>query len=421
MRDYHDVTYDMFMSSLTDEAAESTRFGEWVQAVESDGAFAFEARHQGSQRPEVDLVRTDGQPLHVLNLSSYNYLGLGYHPEVIEQAKAALDRYGLGAGSSPVHSGTFEVHRELEDALVGFYGLPGRAASVFSSGYGVNVGAISALMRRHHHIVMDRSAHMSILEGAQLSRANLHYFEHNDADDLARVLAELPERRTLVCTEGLFSADGDFGALAEVVAVAKAHDAWVLVDEAHSIGVAGPTGRGVAEAAGVLDQVDLLVVTFSKAFGGVGGAVICARDMARYINWYARCRMFSCALDPAVAAGVTTAIHLAASAEGQARRARVVRGAARLRDRLAGRVDLGLSDSWIVTVVYGEETLTIPLLDHLQKAGLDASVLQFPAVPMGESRIRLFVTSEHSDAQLDRAADVVLRAAERFGFAIPGG
>lgn len=417
-RSYHDVTYDMFLSSLTDEAAESTRFFEWVREVEADGAFAFEARHQGSQTPEVDLVRTDGQAMRTLNLASYNYLGLGYHPEVIEAAKRALDRHGLGAGSSPVHSGTFEVHRDLEQALLDFYALPDRAVSVFSSGYAVNVGSISALMKRPHHIVMDRSVHMSILEGAQLARSNLHYFEHNDAADLERVLAGLSDRRTLVCTEGLYSADGDFGALRDIAAVAKAHDAWILVDEAHSVGVAGATGRGVAEAAGVLADIDLLVVTFSKAFGGVGGAVITRPELARYISWYAKCRMFSCALDPAVTAGVAEAVRLAKGPEGQARRHRLLRGAARLREQLAGRVDLGRSESWIVTVVFGEETLTIPLLDYLQKRGLDVSLLQFPAVPMGEARIRMFVTSEHDDAQLDHAAALIVDAAETFGFGL---
>lgn len=415
---YHDVTYDMFLSSLTGETAASTRFLEWVREVEADGAFPFEARHQGSQTPEVELVRTDGQAMQVLNLSSYNYLGLGYHPQVIDAAKRALDRHGLGAGSSPVHSGTFEIHHQLEHALLDFYGLPERAVSLFSSGYGVNVGTISALMKRHHHIVMDRSVHMSILEGAQLARSNLHYFEHNDPEDLERVLAGLTKRQTLVCVEGLYSADGDFGALRDIVAVARAHDAWTLVDEAHSVGVAGPTGRGVAEAAGVLADVDLLVVTFSKAFGGVGGAVITRPELARYISWYAKCRMFSCALDPAVTAGVTQAVRLAGTEDGQARRRRLVRAAARLRERLSERVDLGRSESWIVTVVYGEEILTIRLLDFLQRRGLDVSVLQFPAVPLGEARIRLFVTSEHDDAQLDRAAALIIEAAERFGFAM---
>lgn len=187
------------------------------------------------------------------------------------------------------------------------------------------------------------------------------------------------------------------------------------------MGVAGPTGRGVAEAAGVLADIDLLVVTFSKAFGGVGGAVIARSELARYISWYAKCRMVSCALDPAVTAGVARAVRIAMSGEGQARRERLVRAAARLREQLGPRVDLGLSESWIVTVVYGEEMLTIRLLDFLQRKGLDVSVMQFPAVPMGEARIRLFVTSEHDDEQIDRAAALVIEAAESFGFATPSG
>jgi glycine C-acetyltransferase len=418
MRETHDVTYDMFMSSLTDEAAESTRFQQWVDQVESDHEFPFEARHQGSQRPKVSLIRTDGTPLEVLNFSAYNYLGLGYHPQVIAAAKQALDTYGLGAGSSPVHSGTFQVHADLEQALLDFYDLPERGVSLFSSGYGVNVGTISAMMRRHHHVVMDRAAHMSILEGAQLSRAKLHYFEHNDPEDLERVLSGLNDRRTLVCTEGVFSADGDYGALKDIVRISKKHGAWVLVDEAHSVGLIGEGGRGVAQAAGVLEEVDLMVVTFSKAFGGVGGAVIAPQAMARYINWYARCRMFSCALDPAVSAGVAQAIRIVGSEEGALRRTRLQAGAARLRAALQGKVDLGLSESWIVTVIYGEESLTLPLLDWLQREGLDVSVLQFPAVPMGEARIRVFVSSEHQEAQLDRCAELLLQAAERFSFGV---
>lgn len=420
-RDHLDVTYDMFMSSLTDEAAESPRFGAWVRAVEADRLFAFEARHTGAQRPEVSLERVDGEALQVLNLSAYNYLGLAYHPDVIEAAVAALRTHGLGAGSSPVHAGTLSVHAELERALVDFVGLPDRAATLFSSGYAVNVGTVSALMRRHHHVVMDRAAHMSILEGAQLSRSNLHYFEHNDPDDLRRVLAGLTDRRTLVCTEGVFSADGDRGRLREVVRAAKEAGAWVLVDEAHSFGVDGPNGRGVAEAQGVLEDVDLLVLTFSKALGGVGGALIATPDLARYVAWYARCRMFSCAIDPAVSAGVAQAVRILASPEGAERRARLQERAAHLRDRLRPHVDLGLSDSWIVTVTYGEETRTLPLLDRLQRHGLDASVLQFPAVPAGEARIRLFVTSEHTTEQLDRAADIVIEAAHALGFATDQG
>lgn len=415
--EYLDKTYDMFLGSIDGEQAETIRFSEWMDEVVADDAYAFEASRGGYQGTELDVRRANGRALHVINMASYNYLGMGYHPEVITAAKDALDRYGLGAASSPVQSGTFEVHRELERSLVRFYGVPGREASLFSSGYAVNTGTISALMKKHDHIVMDRAVHMSMLEGGQLSRASVSYFEHNDADDLAAVLKRIPSSaRVLVCAEGVYSADGDFGALREIVTTAKKHNAKVLVDEAHSFLVAGPTGRGVVEAAGVLEDVDLFVITFSKALGGVGGALIAPQAVTRYVNWYARCRMFSCAIDPAVTAGVLKALEIASGPEGQTRRARIQTNAEYLRSRLAGVVDLGRSESWIVTVLYGDEEKTIPLMDLLQREGLDAGLMQFPAVPINEARIRLFVTSEHTKEQLDRAAAVLTDVAGRLGF-----
>jgi len=415
--EYLDYSYDMFLSSIDGEQSEAVRFSEWIDMVEKDGRYPFEAARQQAQYPEVRARRTDGTEVEVLNFSSYNYLGYGYHPQVIEAAKAALDRYGLGACSSPVQAGTLELHRQLEANLVDFVGLPGRGVSLFSSGYGVNTGTISAVMKRRHHLVVDKSVHMSILEGAQLSRAKIHYFEHNDADHLRSILEELApsKRRTLVCTEGVFSADGDFGNLEQIVPVAKEFGAQVLVDEAHSFGVAGPNGRGVAEAQGVLDDVDYLVVTFSKALGGVGGALIARNEVTRYVNWYARCRMFSCALDPAVTAGVAKAVELLGSDDGALRRERVRANAKALREALH-RLDIGPSKSWIVPVIYGAEDRTILLADWLLRHGQEGSVMEFPAVPVGEARIRLFVTSEHTPEQIQRCAKVIEQAGEHFGF-----
>ncbi len=415
--EYLDYSYDMFLSSIDGEQSEAVRFSEWIDKVEDDGRYPFEAARLGAQHPNVVARRTDGSEVEVLNFSSYNYLGYGYEPSVIEAAKAALDRYGLGACSSPVQAGTLNVHKELEQRLIDFVGLPGRGVSLFSSGYGVNTGTISAVMKRRHHLVLDKSVHMSILEGAQLSRAKVHYFEHNDPDSLRAVLEELApsKRRTLVCTEGVFSADGDFGALGEIVPLAKEYGAQVLVDEAHSFGVAGPHGRGVAEQHGVLDQVDYLVVTFSKALGGVGGALITTHELARYVNWYARCRMFSCALDPAVTAGVARAVELLGSTDGDQRRVRLVDNARALREALAG-LDIGPSKSWIVPVIYGAEDRTILLADYLLRQGQEGSVMEFPAVPIGEARVRLFVTSEHTPEQIQRCAAGMRDAGAHFGF-----
>jgi 7-keto-8-aminopelargonate synthetase-like enzyme len=418
--DYYEFTYDMFIDSIEGEESETARFSGWIDAAERDGVYAFEAPRLEAQKTEVRARRTDGTALRLLNFSSYNYLGYGVHPEVIEAAKRALDQYGLGACSSPVQAGTLELHKTLEQRLVDFMDLPDRGVSLFSSGYAVNTGTISALMKRRDHIVIDTNAHMSIVEGAQLARSKVHFFEHNDVDHLQSILKEVaPDgSRVMVCTEGVFSADGDFGLLDRIVPLAKSYGAQVLVDEAHSFLLCGRRGRGVAEQLGVLDQIDYFVVTFSKALGGIGGALIAQRQIARYVNWYARCRMFSCALDPAVTAGVTRALELGSGSDGDARRARLQENATMLRALLQGQVNLGRSSSWIVPVIFGPERRSIPLADWLQRHGLEGSVMSFPAVPMNEARIRLFVTSEHSEQQIRRCADLVACAASEFGFSI---
>jgi glycine C-acetyltransferase len=415
---YTAMTFDMAMHSTSAEHAESRHFYRWLKEISADQRYSFEVPRQGAQRTEVEVRRETGESLRLLNFGSYNYFGYGYHPQVIEAAKAALDRYGLGAASSPILSGTLELHKQLETALLDFFGLEGRGVSLFSSGYGVNAGVIPAYVKQGHHIVLDRSIHVSIQEGAQLSNARIWYFRHNDVNNLEKILKQLSDQNTrvLVCTEGVYSADGDYGRLAEIVEVAKRYRASILVDEAHSMLVAGPNGRGVAAEQGVLREIDLLVVTFSKAFGGIGGALIAKDEVARYVNWYARCRMFSCALDPAVTGGVLKSLELAQTADGQTRRERIRRNAALLRERLRDRVEIGRSESWIVPVMYGAGELTFHLNDYLQRRGLDVSIMQFPAVPKNESRVRMFVSSEHTEEQIERAAAIICEAAAHFGF-----
>jgi 7-keto-8-aminopelargonate synthetase-like enzyme len=415
---YRDFTFDMFVTSVEGEESEIIRFSNVVKAAIDDGVYAYEVPRLEAQRTEVRAERPDGLKLDLLNFASYNYLGYSQHPDVIAAAKAALDRYGLGACSSPVQAGTLGVHTILEKRLGDFVGKPDTGASLFSSGYAVNTGTISALVKRGHYIVADQASHISIVEGAQLSRARLRLFEHNNPDSLRAVLSEVkPDaERILVCTEGVFSAEGDFGALDRIVPIAKEFGAQVLVDEAHSFLLCGRKGLGAAEMMGVLDQVDYMVVTFSKALGAVGGALIANSAVARYVNWYARCRMFSAAIDPAVTAGVTRGLELGASAEGESARSRLHSNAALLRSLLDGKVRLGHSQSWIVPVIFGDESLIVPLSDWLQRHGLDGSVMSFPAVPIDEARVRLFVTSEHTEEQLRRCAEIMTRAAMEFGF-----
>lgn len=416
--DYKSYSYDMFMQSLGRQPVEIDRFAQWVGSASRDGVYAFESARTTAQKTEVDLVRETGEHLHLLNFSSYNYLGLSYHPDVIRAAQDAIAEFGIGAASSPVISGTYSVHKQLEQRLIQFFDIPDRRVSLFSSGYGVNLGVIQAFVKPGGHVVLDQSAHMSLQEGAKLSGAEISYFRHNDMQHLEEILSGIsdPYQRVLVCAEGAYSGEGDFGNIREIVRLAKKFGSFTLVDEAHSVLIAGDNGRGVCEEQGVLEDVDLYVMTFSKAFGGVGGALLASSQICQYVNWYAKCRMFSCALDPGVTAGMTKVLELAGGPEGRARRKRLIDNADYMRSKLHGHVDLGRSQSWIVTVIYGTDKLGLNLNDYLQRNGLDTSLMQFPAVPKNEARIRMFVTSEHSRQQLDRAVEIVLQAKQQFNF-----
>lgn len=417
---FKDYTYDMFMMNMSAEPEEMYLFSSWLDKLNKEDLNSFEAVRDSAQKTAVDLTRANGSELHLLNFSSYNYLGLSYHPEVIKAAQDAVAKYGIGAASSPVISGTYGIHKELENRIIKFFDLPGRAVSLFSSGYAVNLGVLQAFAKSGTQLILDRSAHMSILEGAKLSNADISYFNHNDMSHLETLLQQKCDgfNRVLICVEGVYSGDGDFGNIREVVRLAKQYDAYTLVDEAHSVLVAGENGRGVCEAQGVLDEVDLYVMTFSKGFGGVGGAVLAKKEICRYINWYAKCRMFSCALDPAVTGGMCKALELAGGAEGNLRRKRLHENADYFRSLLQGKVNLGITESWVITVLFGNDKRTLDVNNALQKKGIDTSIMQFPAVPKNEARIRMFVTSEHTKEQIEAAAKIILETAEEFQFLI---
>ncbi|MEE9162005.1 MAG: aminotransferase class I/II-fold pyridoxal phosphate-dependent enzyme, partial [Candidatus Neomarinimicrobiota bacterium] len=254
---YTDFTFDMFLSSAGKDHAEITRFNQWREKVMDADMYTFQVPHLGAQRPEVSVQRVSGERLDLISFASYNYLGYSYHPEVLAAARQALETYGLGATGSPVLNGTFRIHEELEARLIEFFGLPGYGVSLFSSGYGANLGVVSAIAHKGDYVVLDRLSHASLVDGAILSQATVKLFRHNDMAHLERVLNRLDHRnaRILVCTEGVYSADGDTGHVADIVHVAKRFGATVLVDEAHSLLVAGPSGKGVAEEQGVLEEV----------------------------------------------------------------------------------------------------------------------------------------------------------------------
>tara|TARA_B100000586_G_C19988131_1_gene375071 strand:- start:158 stop:808 length:651 start_codon:yes stop_codon:yes gene_type:complete len=209
--------------------------------------------------------------------------------------------------------------------------------------------------------------------------------------------------------------DGDKGRIADVVALAKSYGAKVLVDEAHSIFVGGLKGKGISAEQGVMDQVDFFVFTFSKAIGGMGGAVIATQELCYYLNWYSKCRMFSCALPPGLTAGMIKVIEIASSDEGERRRRRLLSSTDYFINKLRDiNVDIGKTCTWIVPYVFGDESKSLPICRYFIEEGILSSVIQFPAVSKGQARTRFFITSEHQQCDLDMAADKIMIAQKKF-------
>jgi len=240
-------------------------------------------------------------------LGTYNYMGMTFDPDVIDAGKRALDEFGSGTTGSRVLNGTYGPHKDCEEALKEFYGMD--HAMVFSTGYQANLGIISTIAGKDDYVILDADSHASIYDGCALGNANIVRFRHNDVDDLDRRLGRIPaEAGKLVVLEGVYSMMGDIAPLTEMIAVAKKHNAMILVDEAHSMGFFGPNGRGVAEAQGCLDDVDFVIGTFSKSVGTVGG--FCTSNHPKFEIMRLVCRpyVFTASLPPSVVATAATSI-----------------------------------------------------------------------------------------------------------------
>ena len=399
--------YSNFFYSASDDLF--TIFGAyddwWNGYAREHGYYQFYQAMSTAPGPRIELEEgLHHQKRALLNLASYNYLGLSYHPEVKAAAKAAVDKYGLGSAGSPTLSGSMDIHVELERALARHLGK--EAAMVFPTGYSTNVGLISGLVRPGDWIIMDQNVHASIVDGAILSKANTRFFRHNRPDELDRKLKDTKGKR-LVIVEGVYSMDGDVARLPEIIEVAKRHGARVMIDEAHSGFVYGPNGRGVAEHFGVEKDIDIHVGTFSKALGGMGGYVAGSQSLYNYLMGFARSRVFSCALSPVVTAGVLQALHVA-EREPQLR-ALLWKNVAHLRRRFSeAGVDVGESTSQVIPVMIRKDPRIFAICEKLLNAGIYLQPIIYPAVAKHRSRFRISVSAEHTPQLLDGAADTII-------------
>jgi glycine C-acetyltransferase/8-amino-7-oxononanoate synthase len=356
----------------------------------------------GPQGPRVLL---DGKP--VLLLCSNNYLGLADHPRVREAAAEAAMRWGVGAGASRLVSGNMTVHRRLESELADFEGS--QACVLFGSGYLANAGIIGLLAREGDVVLSDALNHASIVDGCRLARARTFVYEHCDMEHLEHGLREAAGRASLIVSDGVFSMDGDVAPLPEIVELARRYDARVMVDEAHGTGALGPGGRGAAAAAGLEDEVDVLVGTLGKALGSYGAYVCCDATMAEYLVNSARTLIFSTGLPPPAVAAALAALDLLRSQPQRVdklqRNGRVLREALR-----AEGLDTGDSETQIVPLVMGDAAAAVAACEGALKQGVFAQAIRPPTVPEGTSRLRLAVMASHTAAELRQAAKALAAA-----------
>lgn len=378
----------------------------WQQRIEQAlserrQADAFRSRQPVTQGAGRWLTR-EGQ--RWLNFSSNDYLGLSQHPQIVAGWQQGAERYGVGSGGSAHVSGYSDAHRELEEALADWLGYP--RALLFISGFAANQALIAALLGKDDRAVADRLSHASLLEAASLSPAQLRRFQHNDVQQLQALLEKPLAGQQLAITEGVFSMDGDSAPLGPIHQVTAEAGGWLLVDDAHGIGVLGDEGRGSCYAQNV--HPELLVVTFGKAFGVSGAAVLCSEALADYLLQFARHLIYSTAMPPAQAVALSAALRTIRGDEGQRRREALACRIAQFRDGMRDYPgQLTESTSAIQPLIVGDNARALRLAARLREQGCWATAIRPPTVPVGSARLRLTLSAAHESADIDRLLEVL--------------
>lgn len=389
-------------TDIFDKCSRFTRARELMSA----GLYPYFRVIESAQDPEVII---NGR--RMIMVGSNNYLGLTNHPKVKEAAIEAIRKYGTGCAGSRFLNGTLSIHVELEEKLARF--IRKDAALVFSTGFQVNLGVISALVGKNDIAVIDKMDHASIIDGCRLSYGEAKKFRHNDIADLDRLLNQNTDKGKLIVVDGVFSMEGDIVNLPGIIEIAKAHDVRIMVDDAHGIGVLGKTGRGTAEHFGLEKEVDLIMGTYSKSLASIGGFIAGTEEVIHYIKHSARSLMFSASPPPASVAAVSAAIDII-----EQEPERIDRLWKNTDKMLAGFKHLGFkvgpSQTPIIPVIVGDSGIAFKMAMLLQEEGIFVNVAVTPAVPEGKALIRTSYMATHTEEQLDR----VLSAFEKVGKAM---
>ncbi len=372
------------------------------QILSKNGLYSFYHPIETGQDTEVIL-----KGKKTLMFGSNSYLGLTNHPEIIKAAKDALDKYGSGASGSRLMNGNLDLHEELESNLAEFVNKP--AATVFSTGFQVNMGTIPCLVGRNDLIVIDDKSHASIIEGCRLAFAKTLKYKHNDMHGLERILQKADNSQTtLIVTDGIFSMEGDIAKLDKICELADKYSASVMVDDAHGLGVIGEHGSGTASYYNLTDKVDLIMGTFSKSFASIGGFVAGDFETINYIRHNARSLLFSAGIPPASAATVLKSLEIIKNEPERienlwentnyASECLVQEG-----------FDIGESNTPIIPILIGEDIKTYRFATMLLENGVYVNPIVNPGVEKGKAILRFSLMTTHTKKQIDYAIDKLVK------------
>jgi glycine C-acetyltransferase len=388
-------------------------FFEYAQDYIAKKYFTYFRTMLGVCKPRVKILdRYTGKEKKMIMLASNNYLGLSSRPEVIEAGIDALRQYGSGLCGSPLLCGYSELHRRLEQKLAAFKSC--EDAMLFPTGFSTNLGTITALLRKNDVVITDRLDHASIIDGALYSGASFRTFGHNDMEKLERILQTYKNEGKLVIVEGIYSMDGDLCRLPEIKKLTEKYESRLMVDEAHATGVLGKTGRGSIEHFDLEGRIDIVMGTFSKALGAMGGFICASKEVINYIRFYSRPYLFSASLSPVTVASVLKALEILASEP------ELIKKLWNNIDYMKSQLDslgfnVGNSHSAIIPILIGDDMLLRKMAVDIHERGLFLNAIFYPAVPKGNSRLRLSIMATLTKADLDEALNILEDTGRKYG------
>jgi len=385
------------------------QLGRELGAIRDDGLWRELRQVESAQAARITLGGREW-----INFSSNDYLGLAGHPALGQAAKEAVERFGTGSGASRLVCGSLQPHHELEATLAGWLGAESTLA--FSSGFAAAQGALTSLVGQGDVVILDKKAHASMIDAAKLSGATLRVFRHNDLGNLEQRLqwAAAQGGRVLVATESIFSMDGDRAPLSGIVELKERYGAWLMLDEAHALGLYGPLGQGLAAIDGLAKRIEIRMGTLGKAVGAAGGFICGSGSLIKLLVNKARSFIFSTAPSPAASAAARAGVELIQGGEGESLRAQLWQRVEELR---RGVESLGWSapagPSAILPLIVGGEAKAMAMMEQLREAGFFIPAIRYPTVARNEARLRVTVSASHSSGDVKGLLDALGQAVTR--------